>query len=563
MKTNKKYIIGVLAAAISLASCTDLDTEPQGKLSGTQHDEEINKDASKLDQELGSVFFSIASEYGIFGVEQGRADDCGYPAECISDATNAGDMPSSNSGYNWFSVACNYSDRNVNYANPYIRWMIYYKQVKAVNELLGSVSDDNKATIAECKAVRAWDYFQLIQKFAFTYVGHENNAGVPIYLSSKDEGADTLSTARQTVKTVYAQIEKDLDYAEANIKDASIPDKTYISLAVVYGLRARVALVKQEWAKAADYAQKAIDEAAKEGITPATAEQVSQVGQMFCSRTESNWMWAMPFTASNIQTNGEYETWVSQLSSLASYSYTTETGVYRCINSHLWNTIPSTDVRKGWWVDNDTIGKKTPKSPLTEGLTWSNSGASAPLGKGVGNLLTFIPYTNVKFGVADGTLGTTKTAGDFPLMRVEEMYLILAEAKGRQKESEGAAILENFIKTYRDPSYSYANKPTSNFIDEVWRQRRIELWGEGFAMADILRLKKPMVRVIGSDDKITNWAASYRFNLPAEDPTLLLRIPLSEINGNDALTEDDNNQIGTTPKMGINTNLRDGVTDNN
>jgi hypothetical protein len=23
----------------------------------------------------------------------------------------------------------------------------------------------------------------------------------------------------------------------------------------------------------------------------------------------------------------------------------------RCINSKLWNEIPSTDVRKGWWLD--------------------------------------------------------------------------------------------------------------------------------------------------------------------------------------------------------------------
>ena len=147
------------------------------------------------------------------------------------------------------------------------------------------------------------------------------------------------------------------------------------------------------------------------------------------------------------------------------------------------------------------------------------------------------------------------------MMRVEEMYLIFAEAQGRLNETQGATALEQFVKTYRDPAYNYAEKPTANFIDEVWRQRRIELWGEGFAMNDILRLKKPMVRYQGTDDTITNWAQTYQFNLPAEDGTLLMTIPQSEINGNEYISADDNNKSGTTPRMGINPELRDGVTD--
>ena len=40
-----------------------------------------------------------------------------------------------------------------------------------------------------------------------------------------------------------------------------------------------------------------------------------------------------------------------------------------------------------------------------------------------------------------------------------------------------------------------------------------------------------------------------------------MAIPQSEINGNDQISADDNNKMETTPTMGVNPDLRDGVTD--
>ena len=87
-----------------------------------------------------------------------------------------------------------------------------------------------------------------------------------------------------------------------------------------------------------------------------------------------------------------------------------------------------------------------------------------------------------------------------PLMRVEEMKLIEAEAAGMQNEARGKQLLEDFAKT-RDPQYvygkhneAYFNNATSAFQNEVWWQRRVELWGEGFATFDIKRLNKGIIR---------------------------------------------------------------------
>ena len=66
------------------------------------------------------------------------------------------------------------------------------------------------------------------------------------------------------------------------------------------------------------------------------------------------------------------------------------------------------------------------------------------------------------------------------LMRVEEMYLIQAEATAMAgNPAQGKQILENFVKTYRNPSYQCPANDAASMQEEVWHQRRIELWGEG------------------------------------------------------------------------------------
>ena len=192
-----------------------------------------------------SAFFNIGKEYNVFGISQGRADDFGYPADCLSDGTNAGDIVGVNSGYNWFSAAANYNDRNVNYANPYERWAMYYNQIKCCNDLLNNIPEattsELKAYQALGKALRAFDYFQLVQRYALTYAGHAKDPAVPMYLSDNDK-TEGLTTARQTVEFVYNFIEKELDEAATNLEGFNRPDKSVMNQAVVYGLKARVPL---------------------------------------------------------------------------------------------------------------------------------------------------------------------------------------------------------------------------------------------------------------------------------------------------------------------------------
>lgn len=223
----------------------------------------------------------------------------------------------------------------------------------------------------------------------------------------------------------------------------------------------------------------------------------------------------------------------------------------------LYDKIPSTDVRKKWWLDSDTA------SSYLDSLTWTDyaknityKGQEIP-----GAVITDVkvkmePYANVKFGQRSG-VGEAVNDGDWCLMRAEEMILLRAEALAKAGDlPAGKTVLEDFVKTYRNPAYTSTASTLADFENEVWLQRRIELWGEGFAMADVMRLGKNVVRY--HPGKATNVPEDYQFNISANDPWLLLRFVQRETTNNVAIVQ---NTGGTQPSSGNGADLLDGVTD--
>ena len=306
---------------------------------------------------------------------------------------------------------------------------------------------------------------------------------------------------------------------------------------VAYGLRARANLDMQNYSEAAADAEKAAA-----GYTPAMI-----TGPAFMSLSETNWLWGFDCTSDMTVGDRAYSTPSSWLRSFSGNGYSPACAVYSCINNILFDKIPSTDVRKGWWVDENL------ESPLIEDLLWSNGEPVAIADDGGDSKLPFIPYTNVKFGCL--TIGTTTNDEDFPFMRVEEMILIQAEGYAKSgNEAKAKQILNDFVKTYRDPEYNCEATGLS-LPDEIWKQRRIELWGEGFGALDIKRLGKPLVRFHNDQSSVPD---AFRFNLSNDDGWMLMRFPQGEMNTNFGIID---NSDGHIPSMGQNSELKDGVTD--
>ena len=541
MKFNKISILAV-AGVLTLTACDDVNKqEPAGgMITADQLTETYTAIPSRVDATFAGMFNMMGEPYGVFGTGRGRADDFGFVMAALSQDAEGADYIYPNSGYNWFSVCGEYTSRTPNYANPYIRYAIVYNQIKIANDLissLGSLEDaSSKNKVAQAKAIRAFDYLNLVPYFQFNYQGHQNDPCVPIVTP---ETPDPANNPRASVQEVYDLIMSDLNDA-ISVLGTARENKARININVAYGIRARANLYMGKWADAAADAAKAM-----EGYEPASIEEVSTPS--FVNADDHNWIWGIILT--DDQAQDHYATSASWLSSFSASAYTAGAACYAMINSMLYDKIPATDVRKGWWVDANL------HSPLLSTISWDGV-----TGDDISPLLiedvkeSFTPYTNVKFGMKRG-IGNTMNSNDFPLMRVEEMILIQAEGLAKSgSEDQARQILENFVKTYRDPEYS-STAQNRSLADEIWYQRRIELWGEGFFMADANRLHKPVVRF---HDDTNNMPDAFRFNIDPDDPWLLMRFSDSETNANAAIV---NNTGGTQPKQDQNPGLRDGVTD--
>ena len=330
---------------------------------------------------------------------------------------------------------------------------------------------------------------------------------------------------RATVQAVYDLIVDDLNNAVSLLDGYKRADKSMIDQAVAYGLRARVNLVMQNWAEAAADAAKALEVS---GAEPYTLEDVSK--PTFTSADAKSVLWANIITETNDVVQTGIINWPSHLSSLFSDGYT-GVGAFKSISTLLYDEIPATDVRKGWWLNEDF------DSPLISGdiyTDWKKDYAEA-----CGYL------GNVKFGVYQDNMVNLVAASDWIMMRAEEMLFIQAEGLAMSgNPAGGKAIIDDFVRSNRDASYSGAPADAKGLQDEIWMQRRIELWGEGHSFFDLMRLEKPIVR---KENGVSSFPDAWQFNVPAKAPILLYLIPKSEIEANQGIDESQNNPTVNPP----------------
>lgn len=552
----RKLLYITLGAAL-FASCSDINdiTTKGDGLTESQLNQSILTDSTRLNSALNGIFTMAVKP----GVVTSADNDGALFTVMLSSDLNGPDMSSIAAGYNWYAISSQLNDAGGTRAINAISYRACYNVIGAANDLLRRVvpraeSANKNALMGNAKAMRAYTYLLLVNRHQLSYQVDRNALGVVLV---DENTTNTTSNPRQTVDSVYKFILKDLNEARTMLEGYSRPDKRYIDVSVVDGLLARTHLAMGNYAQAAQFAQAAIDATS---ATPASISDVSRPA--FCNASaENNWMWG-GIVSEDVSGNQTLATTNDQLSSFPGYGYTASAGCYKDINVLLYNKIPSTDVRKEWWIApaaENSVAPAASNSHLN-GLTWSEAGQTLRGNEIIsGTLESKVPFrafTNVKFGNKQG-IGVVKYDNDIPFMRVEEMYLIRAEALAMSGNlSEGRTVLENFVKTYRNPAYTVTASSAEAFQNEVWFQRRVELWGEGFSMYDILRLQKPVVRF--HEGAFSNFPAAFRFNVPANDPVFVKQIDQRELDNNSAVVD---NVASARPASLDNPTLRDGVTD--
>jgi len=382
----------------------------------------------------------------------------------------------------------------------------------------------------------------------FTYVLPENdlkNLGVPI-VTENTTAEEASNNPRATVDEVYDLILSDLKNAETYLDGYVRTDLTRPNLAVVYGLYARAysnlasrvntsAKYKDEasyWKNVGEYADKAITTS---GCTPLTEAEWTDPVNGFNNRTSQNsWLWATTISESNTAAS-------STGSFVFSMIFGTETtfSVYgwrvgRSLDRKWYERLSDNDFRKKSWlhpnffyestnqkegeaylIEKDANGKLinnkwalTSDNTTTTQANWSDeysgwgkdkyqyrlntnpSWIRSRINSSNGYQSWPWMYVNIKFRPKNGNYNTYAVGGatDYPIMRVEEMHFLKAEAALHTSGVSAAAkALEEIVQT-RNSTYTCTATTREAFIDEYAFQKGVEFWGEGINYYDTKRL---------------------------------------------------------------------------
>ena len=504
MKKIFHYMFAALVSCATLTSCLDdaLETTPTDSMSG----ESLLGSTSTAMIPLNGIYRSMYYSWSPAGNTHQSFGISSY--NLMADLMGE-DMVQAAAGSGWFWYDCLYqvkerytstSWRSYDVWNCYYTWISNANYIIAREETMAGDADDVAYIIGQAYAIRAYSYFMLAQTFARTYDGHESEPCCPIYTEPTQAG--TQGNPRATVQEVYDQIVADMDHALTLLEGKERQHITHIGYSVACGLRARIALVMNDWATARDAAINAINAAGEEGCRILPVASFEGVN----NSAAANVMWGASIIADQ---SGMYASFLSHMDACDELG--ASAGAYgqsarKQISKELYALMNPADTRRAWW------------DPTNEE-------------NGEGG------YQQEKFKFANRQTWT----GDYIWMRVEEMYLTLAEAECHLGNDADAQRYLTMLMSTRVEGYTCtktgtalgttSSQRTGSLLEEIIDQRRIELWGEFGRIYDLRRLHQGFRRTADM-----GWPrAALLDGRPSDNPESymwVLTIPQTEFDGN-------------------------------
>ena len=526
MKNIFKIAIVALSAASLMTSCMK-EINPQSNYATS---DQVAAAPGAFDMYVSAITASMVGSYS-FGSSYGY-DLGGYPTFMLQWGVMGQDIViEDGSTFNvWYT---SHYALGSQYLICQMPWTYFYKWINNCNIVLGIIggepNDDQKLGAGTAYACRAFCYMDLARMFAQeTYALNKESETVPLVTETTQ---DLANNPRATNEVMWAQILSDLDNAEkylAGYDRGTDTDKFDVS--VVYALKARAYLTMENYPEAEKYAK-----LAQEGYSPLTEAQYMDRNAAF--NTPNNaWIHSFTYEASDaaIKENDSDTNWGCQwfLEGQHGCWYASNYGQPKRIDAYLYSTIPDTDFRKMCFIDPsvDDMSRAEAVNFLANYTDYPEVVYNTPSDS------DYLGYIVMKFRAAGGDAGRKDnylgTVVSVPSIRVEEMILIEAEAIGMQegREAEGISKLTAFAKT-RDAAYEY--NAQMSFRDNVWWQRRVELFGESaLATFDIKRLNKGITRSYTG----TNHIDGYQWNTTGVPQWMHLCIVQTETNFNRACT---------------------------
>ncbi|PVX52557.1 SusD-like starch-binding protein associating with outer membrane [Balneicella halophila] len=489
-KYIKRFAFVAILAPIFL-SCQDdfLDADVTRYTTQERHDELI----SNPETAGGVSKAAISKTYAIFQEYWDSHDDFGLRA--FQFATDAMCEDVVLYGSQWFIYDYNLDNREANYRRTNSTWDQNYEIIAKINLHLETYFAEDStdpvimASKSEPLAIRAIAYFNLVNFYQHTYVGHENELGVPLSLKTTDE-----NLPRATVKEVYAQIVEDLTYAAEHGKATS--ESTDVDKYVAAAYLAKVYAQMEDWANVKKYAAMA-----KQGGT----DVVSAPGRGW-SVGEKDMLWGYDV---NTQTSTLWASFWSHLDKFLSRGYAAG-GSDKGIHNLLYDKLPENDSRRKLYANYeqypdiiDQMKASDPKNPKAE----------------------IYDYDQFKF-----VAGTPGMEQDYCFLRVQDPILLEIEATIELGDLGTAKTLLTDFAKKRNPDF-VAPESQDELREEVRFQRRIELWAEGSTWFDMKRWKLPIDRTV---EGTNHWT---KIRVETDATRFFHKIPQSEIESNPNLVQ--------------------------
>lgn len=381
-------------------------------------------------------------------------------------------------------------------------WDNSYKQIRAINYLLQKAPESNLGTaidrwVGEALFFRAYNYWKLVKTFG----------GVPKIDKVLDVNSTELYTAKSTQAEIIDFILDDLENASAKLpkqSELTSDELGRVTQGAALALKARAALYMGTWAKyhgepdAAKYISTAVD-AANKVVTSGeyalyTDKGADSYKYLFILQGDDSKevLLARRYYANRAVHNWTRELWFNYMvptKNLADMYLATD-GL----------PIDKSPLFQGYNTLTSEFQNRDPRMSMTfivPGTTiFFEGGLLQPTFPGFsGSNATHTGYMIRKF--LDETLEATQFQGeyDFKEFRYGEVLLILAEALYEQNGQISDQDLDRTINVLRSrvnmPPLTNAHVTSNglNMLDEIRRERTVELAFEGFRRDDLRRWK--------------------------------------------------------------------------
>ena len=494
---KRRFIYFLVATSLVTAGCSSDFLDPvrnTNVLTSEDIANNVDVNPALVEGSLNGIGSLLIEPAGITGT---RHYDLGQKGVDIWLDILSGDMALSANSYGWYQNTANLvATVDFSREENSIIWRFYYKVVNLSNNVIASFGgNDAEPTTAQAryllgqaKAYRAYAYFYLAQIFQRAY-----DPSLPILPYNDGE---TAIAAKVPASQIYDLIERDLQHS-IQLLDGFVPSsKQQINQNIAKGLLAYTYAAMGNYADARVLADEIID-SGEYSLTTTGQLAFPGAGSGFNDVNTPSWMWGYDITT---EMGHQLLNWWGQVD-YYTYSYQWA-GDRKTIDTNLLALIPANDVRRSQFGTSGT----TNRMPINK---FYDPGRTAG--------------------------GQQIITTDYIFMRIDEFYLLSAEAAAKSGDDAGAKIRLKQLLTsrftggaadadaYVDPLSGAALKQA------IYNQTRIELWGEG---KSYLALKRNQATVTRGTSHVFRAGQSFAYDIDE----MSFQIPQLEMDNNPSIT---------------------------